>query len=270
MSSFADTLALLAVLVLGVPHGAADAGLAMQTRLADSRAKLCVFMLGYGAVAALIVALWMAYPLPTLALFFLLTVFHFGRGDALAFGTSHMTARAFVHGGFIIMIVIAHEVETMAYFYRLTDADAWPVITMLRLLALIWIAAFGVAIMRDWLTPAAIIEIMALTILAFMLPPLPAFAIYFCAIHSRRHFLRLMANPHINTKTNLRLALAITLISLAAISMAAFFINPMQFTDGLLRSLFIALAALTVPHMLLIDAMALPRPAFEEHQYESE
>lgn len=250
-----DMLALLAVLLIGVPHGAADAAIAMQTRLADSRQKLIAFLALYCAVTALVIAAWYASPSMALLIFLALTVFHFGRGDALVYGRGLVSLRALLHGGFIISVALAHEVEVSALFRLLTAQDAWPIMTVLRLTFLLWLIALGVALIGNKITLSAFGEIAALFVLACILPPLVAFAVYFCGVHSLRHFKRLARDPRLNRVAHRRLALWLAAISILAIAGAAYSINPQQIGDGLMQSLFIALAALTVPHMLLVDGL---------------
>lgn len=250
-----DMLSLLAVLLFGVPHGAADAAIAMQTRLADSREKLFSFFALYCGITALVIMAWQAAPNISLLIFLALTVFHFGRGDALVHGRDALNLRALLHGGFIITIALVHEAEVSALFRLLTAQDAWPIMTVLRLSFLVWLLALGLAFIGNKITLSALAEIAALFVLACTLPPLFAFAVYFCGVHSLRHFKRLVRDPHLNTAAHRRLALCLAAISIFAILGAAYFISPQQIGDGLMQSLFIALAALTVPHMLLVDGL---------------
>ena len=250
-----DLLSLMAVLLIGVPHGAADAAIAMQTRLADSQQKLVGFLIAYCGLTALVVAAWFTAPNLSLMIFLALTVFHFGRGDALAYGRDTLFLRALLHGGFIISIALAHEVEVTALFRLLTAQDVWPIMSALRLAFLLWLAALGVALITDKIKLAAFGEIAALFILACSLPPLMAFALYFCGIHSLRHFKRLARDPRLNTAFHRRFGLCLAALSIAVIAVSAIIIDPNHIGDGLLQSLFIALAALTVPHMLLVDGI---------------
>lgn len=250
-----DMLALLAVLLVGVPHGAADAGIAMQTKLADSRQKLAGFLIAYCAIVMLVIVAWYAAPNTVLLIFLMLTIYHFGRGDALAHGRNTLGLRAILHGGFIISVALAHEAEVSALFRLLTAHDAWPIMTALRLVFILWLASLGISIMRNLISVREVGEIIGLLALAFIVPPLPAFALYFCGVHSFRHFARLAKDPQLNTLAQRRRAYWLAGISIIAIAIAAFLLNPQHIGDGLMQSLFIALAALTVPHMLLVDGL---------------
>ncbi len=264
-----DMVALLAVLLIGVPHGAADAGLAMTTRFVDNRLKLAGFILAYIATALLVIGLWLTAPLMALTAFLALTLYHFGRGDALAYGRQDLPWRAMLHGGFIMHIALAHAGEVTALFRLLTHAgaDIWPLFVGLHMMFLLWLAAFGIAIMRARLSLAAIGEICALIVLAWIVPPLVAFALYFCAIHSARHFARLAADERLNTPHNKMLAAGLAVIAVAAIAIATILLDAAHLGDSLMRSLFIGLAALTVPHMVLIDGFDLVTDKLQETRH---
>lgn len=267
-----DMVSLLAVLLIGVPHGAADAGLAMTTRFADNRAKLAGFMLAYIAAAALVIGFWHIAPLTALTVFLAMTVYHFGRGDALAYGRGGLAWRALLHGGFIMHIALAHPDEVSGLFRLLTHeaADIWPLMSGLHVAFLLWLALFGMAIMSERISLRAIGEISALMALAWLTPPLVAFAVYFCGVHSARHFARLAADERFNTPQNKKLAAGLAVIAIAAIAaiaIAAAFPDAAHFGDSLMRSLFIGLAALTVPHMLLIDGLDLVADSQKETRH---
>ena len=81
------------------------------------------------------------------------------------------------------------------------------------------------------------------------------FAVYFCALHSVRHFTAtLRAVPDGRRAMGLAVALsvAVTLVAAGILRYGA----PLQAVDTtgqILRIVFIGLAALTVPHMILVD-----------------
>ena len=252
-----DMLALLAVLLFGLPHGAADASLAMQTRYGENPTRLASFMLGYLSLAALMVAVWWLAPIVALSGFLLMTIYHFGRGDALAYGRTQLHLRALLHGGFILTVALSNEPQVTALFFLLTGSDVWPVLVMLRALWLCWLMGLGFALLTDRVSLKALGEIIGLFFVALIGSPLIAFAIYFCLVHSARHFARLAADPSLNTTRHRNQAALLAGISILAVLVGAAFLNPTQWGDGLMQSLFIALAALTVPHMLLVDGFDL-------------
>jgi Brp/Blh family beta-carotene 15,15'-monooxygenase len=81
------------------------------------------------------------------------------------------------------------------------------------------------------------------------------FAVYFCALHSIRHFTSTMrAVP--NGQRALGVAVVLSgIVTLAAVAVT--FLGPAgpvaDPTEQGIRVIFIGLAALTVPHMILVD-----------------
>jgi len=98
------------------------------------------------------------------------------------------------------------------------------------------------------------LEILVLAIILAYLPPLWGFAIYFCLVHSSRHILHLLNSVGSLNYNDYVLLLVTVLVSILAILIGAFHFTNNPFDIGIIRATFIGLAALTVPHMLLIDS----------------
>jgi Brp/Blh family beta-carotene 15,15'-monooxygenase len=94
------------------------------------------------------------------------------------------------------------------------------------------------------------------------LPPLIFFAVYFCALHSPRNFL-IEWGQWEGSGTQRRILL-LTYTGAAAASMAALLWlqarMALSLEAALARTLFIGLAALTVPHMALAYWVRRPAP----------
>ena len=92
-------------------------------------------------------------------------------------------------------------------------------------------------------------------ILALILPPLVSFSIYFCIIHSPRHIFIILNK--MNSHDRLRAIKETIFYSLTAFllmfTVGYFLANSYIITDSIIKVVFIGLAALTVPHMILID-----------------
>ncbi len=101
--------------------------------------------------------------------------------------------------------------------------------------------------------PWVAVEYALLVATALVTPPLIYFVIYFCLLHSPRHFLLTADQLSLTPLQGLRAAWPILVATLAitalgAISLAVF--TP-AFEPATLQIVFIGLAALTVPHMRL-------------------
>jgi len=90
---------------------------------------------------------------------------------------------------------------------------------------------------------------------AALLPPLLLFTIYFCCLHSLRHF---SATIRSIPRAGRALAIAALLSGVVVLAAGSFLQTvanegPDALARGLAQTIFIGLAALTVPHMILVD-----------------
>ena len=113
-----------------------------------------------------------------------------------------------------------------------------------------------------YLRPKLRVRLAELAVLAIafgLLPPLVGFSLYFCGVHTPRHLARvwhaISEDGRGRTKV-LTLALVFTLASWIAGGLSLWLVSAAETIDeAILRVVFIGLAALTVPHMILVDGM---------------
>ena len=102
-------------------------------------------------------------------------------------------------------------------------------------------------------------EILVLIGIFALAPPLLGFAIYFCLVHSSRHFLEVFRTlkQTIDARKIQLQAVVLTVLAWSA-GLVAFLLlaDVGQPEPALLRITFIGLAGLTVPHMLLVDGLS--------------
>lgn len=248
-------LPLMLVVVAGFPHGAADGVLALRLA-ARGRLSLTLFMAAYLAIAGAVAMLWWLAPLAGFVLFLALSVSHFGMMDTAA--TAHLPyrgARVAIHGAVPIMVVpLAHGAEVTAIFSVLVSGDVAVLIDLLHLAAPVWaLAVLWLALGQGAGGRRAATEVAALAAMLALLPPLWGFAVYFCAVHSVRH-LRAVARALSPLGPGVWWQVAaFSAVSVAAVLAAVPWLATVDLDSGLIRATFIGLAALTVPHVLLID-----------------
>ena len=97
---------------------------------------------------------------------------------------------------------------------------------------------------------------LSLIILNYFLNPILAFTIYFCFLHSIRHSISLIQKININFKKGLpifvRKALPLTIITIFLYLLALYFLNNFNdLNESIYKVIFIGLASLTFPHILL-------------------
>jgi Brp/Blh family beta-carotene 15,15'-monooxygenase len=94
---------------------------------------------------------------------------------------------------------------------------------------------------------------LAVVLLSTLASPLASFTLYFCGMHGLRHILRTGAYSGLNFMQMGLVSLA-PMLGVTSIALLVWFYFPeLPSYEHLLRLLFVGLAALTVPHMLLID-----------------
>jgi len=246
--------ALLAVIVLGVPHGALDGEIARSLlRPRFGRAWFPIFSVPYLALFALVLLSWHLAPIPTLAAFLAASVWHFGSEDAP--GTR---LEAVVRGGLPIAVpVLAHPTATTAVFAAIAAAPLPQPPEWLLDASLVWLALAAVWAGRMALRrqghPLVVPALLAGVFIA--LPPLTAFAIYFVCVHAPAHTAALIRNPRRaprvrDGRSAIFLALPITGLTLL-IGAALWPLYAGALPQRLLCLTLQVLAALTLPHMLL-------------------
>ena len=255
----ASIIGLLMVALIGLPHGAFDAAVGNYLGAYRSRWSLVRFVLVYSLIVAFVVLVWMAVPGLSLAIFLIISMVHFGWGDANAKTTPVFILQIAMHGGLAVFgIVNFHLAEAAAVFDVLTGGDTAIALAVARL-ASFALPVLGTiyALLAFWHPEirVRVIELIAIGLLLFMLPPLVGFACYFCFVHTGRHM------RHIWQKLQTIMSVRHIVIQATGFTLASWFfggaallwLNSGHLDAAILQVVFIGLAALTVPHMILID-----------------
>jgi beta-carotene 15,15'-dioxygenase len=243
--------------LLGVPHGAFDVLYGHRLFALNSAPRWMFFLAAYTATSAVMVALWFALPFIFLVVFLLITVLHFS-ADPLT-GTRSVS-RFFYGGAIIVLPNLLHGNEVHRLFGLLVtqaaDSAALNGLTQtLQWLAWPWLAALLLCALVEartrWLTAC---ELAAVAALAVLLTPLLAFTVFFCFMHGARHTLRTLPHADHGTLKTLFGAVALVMLLVAIFAIAAYFWLANTPLDArLIQIVFIGLAALTVPHMTLVE-----------------
>lgn len=241
------------VAVLGLPHGALDMPIADALwPLTGWRRKL-LFTATYLGLSGAVIAVWMLAPGAALAIFLVYSALHFSGDWARAGSALRWSGGCATIGAPALL----HHAEVAALFAVLAPQEAAAVVADAA--ALIGLLAFAGFVLSSLLAPSegrtAASEQAILWVTAAALPPLMYFVVYFCALHSVRHFtatMRVIPDGRRAMAVAVALSVAVTLVALLVLQFGA----PVQAADTtgqIIRIVFIGLAALTVPHMILID-----------------
>jgi Brp/Blh family beta-carotene 15,15'-monooxygenase len=266
-------LVLLATLValLGLPHGAVDhwQGRTLLANRFGANWPL-VFGAGYVAATALVVAAWVAWPPVLLVGFLILAAGHFGLEDVAARPAIHAAGPALrgadivLRGSLPVLLPMGcHSDETAGLFAALmagtTVGDVTPLLDAVAFISPIYLVA-----LTGWIVAAIAngesltgAEVTVQTAMFVVLPPLLAFSAYFCLWHSLRHSLMVIdwagySDLGAGIRQFVQSAVLLTALTVAAGLLAWLVLHaPSNNSAATLQVVFIGLAALTVPHVLL-------------------
>lgn len=240
------------ILIIGLPHGALDVWLfrlASDTRFSfDYIAFLVIYILCTGIV----LCLWLINPGLGLALFLCYSAWHFSEDwtdfDHVAF--------SLVMGIAVVSLPALFHVQEVSHLFQIIAGERGPFIAdwlagtaagVVSFLVLCSIAFFNRLRHRS-------VQMLLLILLAWQTPPMVYFVVYFCFAHSLRHYSEILKLSDSQQRGTLVLnAAGFTLIAVAfGVVIAIFFPSDMQMEDQVLRAVFVGLAALTAPHILVV------------------
>ncbi len=244
------------ITVLGVPHGALDPVLARRLFRVRSLKDWLGFVLGYCALAALAVVAWQTEPLLFLIAFLLISIAHFS-GDPPE-GTTWLS-RVLYGGAAVVLPALLHAGEVTRLFSFLAGSEAAArIVPLLHALGWPWLAGLAAAALhRAGADGLASLELASVGILAFAAPPLLAFTVFFCGMHSARHILRTFASGRSASRLLLAASLA-PMVGVLIIAAAAWHsLRGLPLDARIIQIVFVGLAALTLPHIVLVDRVRL-------------
>ena len=242
-----------AVAILGLPHGALDLPIAQTLwPLNGWRGKLRFVSL-YLGLSLLLIITWIFLPGPALFVFLIYSAFHFS-GD---WDDSGIILR-FSGGAATVGAPALFQTEEVATLFSqlAPESAAHSAAILLAVMGGMFLCMF-VATIIVWpqFRTRAASEQGIIWISAACLTPLIYFVIYFCILHSIRHFSNAIASLE-DPRQGLRVALLLSGVTVLA-GFIGFLVlqgtKPELLEQSVLRIIFIGLAALTVPHMILVD-----------------
>ena len=137
-------------------------------------------------------------------------------------------------------------------------AQIAPLVSACVLLTIGW-SLFEFARFREPVALGRVIELLVTALMFIQLPPLLAFTLYFSVLHSLRHMLAVAdwrpgGTLFIYLFDAYRTALPITMVSVVIGATAYLLLGGLSFDmTQLMRVVFIGIAAMTYPHVLLIE-----------------
>ena len=248
-------LMILGILIvfLGLPHGALDPWIAKKIGLVSKINSSWKFNFGYFCAALAVVVLWSFFPVFSLLMFLIISSWHFS-GD---WAKQMPLFQRIGMGALVLLLPIGwHPNEVVVLFEYLSGPDGAELAHQLAvpagLLASCSVGLSFFALLRkNWMTA---FECIAFLALAITTPPLVYFVIYFCLRHSPQHLFELLTLASPQEQKRLRWTIpGYTLLTLIPVGLLGLWWSSLPSEALLMRVIFIGLAALTVPHMALIE-----------------
>ncbi len=256
-------LAALAVFVvltlsLGFAHGAMDIWL-----LCDAQGKLSLTSaVSYATAAAVLAVVLAAWPGVALIVLIGLSIWHFGEQAHFEHANLRVAwlLRAVQGGASVMLPVLLSPSALSPRVTGIVGSDAawvWPLWVGL---AALWCALLLAAcvVIRPWQAggeKTLWLELVGLIALNVFLSPLLAFALFFGLYHSGMHILRMLRLRQFAGEGWLLLAATLVATWLALAALLWWMpsqLYALQDSGLLLRWLVVALAAVTLPHLILV------------------
>ncbi|MEI4231891.1 Brp/Blh family beta-carotene 15,15'-dioxygenase [Roseovarius sp. D22-M7] len=251
----ATQLLLLAPLIaiFGLPHGALDLPMAETLWPLDGCRGKLRFMAIYLGLVACVIGLWIVLPGAALVAFLAYSALHFSDDWSHAASPLRWTGGLATIGAPALL----HHAEVTTLFAYLVPAGAasWAAAAAAIAGGVAGVGFVVTVLFRPQTRERAALEQAILWGLAALLPPLVYFTVYFCGLHSIRHFdatIRSVPRARRALVTAAGLSAAVTLTG-ALLLYARSGSDSLTAEGGGMQVIFIGLAALTVPHMLLVD-----------------
>tara|TARA_B100001175_G_scaffold316934_1_gene332190 strand:- start:2197 stop:3132 length:936 start_codon:yes stop_codon:yes gene_type:complete len=270
-NNISPLLCLLLILIIGVSHGSLDHEKGKKLFKILNINKIYIFYLFYILIATLVIVTWIVFPSITLIIFLIVASYHFGKEDTqfLINNISYFNQFLFFLKGSLIILapMFFHFEETVAIFkLLLVDNEifylslAFVETNKVLPILIVFSTLSGVYLFfEEFETKKLIIflDYFSILMLNYYLSPLVAFTIYFCFLHSIRHSISLINEIDNNDFSHginifIKKALPLTILTTILCIFGLYLLsNNYGLHSSILKLIFIGLASLTFPHILL-------------------
>ena len=261
----------LLILSIGISHGSLDNLKGRKLFQIFKVKKFYIFYLAYILIAIIVIILWILIPYVSLIIFLVVASYHFGKEDTqfLIVENSYYNQFLFLLKGSLIVFapMYFHFNETISIFkllfienenfYNFLDLIESKKI-LLYCIILSTLANILLFTKNFELKKFTIfLDYFSIIIINYYFSPLVAFTIYFCFLHSVRHSISLMSELDRDDLGNgfkifVKKALPLTIITAIFCAIGLYLLNnTYNLESSILKIIFIGLASLTFPHILL-------------------
>ncbi len=268
---------LCGILVLGVPHGAADLLVATQNAGNDKKAfSKLRFLAEYISRLALFALIFWFFPVIANVLFIFFAAYHFGETDLYQFKTNTLSGKLFVisYGLLILSVILLHHFEEVKPLFQMfnagkentvlinwLDANRYNIISVTGIL---FFTTTFIYFLRNSHTAAKdkgqfLVRLALILFILFNLPMLLGFTFYFVVWHSvlsLNNIIKYLQTKNAYPKKIIkRQIVQYSLLAIGGIGL--FGLTGFMFvsSNATVGYLFLGLAVLTAPHMQIMHDM---------------
>ena len=256
---------LFLILILGVSHGSLDNIKGKKILKNYGYRSITIFYISYISISLIIILSWLLFPNLILLIFLIVASYHFGKEDTVFKINEKFPSNEilfFLKGSSIIVAPLLFQRDLTNEIFNTLNFEVFEHYffndySLILLLFLSFLSNLYLIKNKniDFKT-ILILDYFSVIILNFFLTPVLAFTIYFCFLHSIRHSISLVFELDKNFKTGLMKfilkAVPLTLLTGIIFLLVIYFLNNFyDLNEAVYKVIFIGLASLTFPHILL-------------------
>ena len=262
---------LFLILIIGVSHGSLDHVKGGKLLKIFKIENISLFYISYILLAVMVVTLWIFIPSILLIIFLLVASYHFGKEDTQFlhnYNSNFMSILYFLKGSLVILAPLYFHFEETIAIFKLLLIDNENFYSSLSFIENNRLIDLGIILssissiilfvkkftLRNF---SIFFDYFSILILNYYLSPLIAFTAYFCFLHSVRHSMTLIYELDNNNMKNgllifIKKAMPLTVLTAVICLIGIYLLNfKYEFNDSIIKVIFIGLASLTFPHILL-------------------
>ena len=269
--NISSLICLILILIIGISHGSLDHEKGRKLFKIFNINSISIFYISYISISILIITIWIFMPSISLIVFLFVASYHFGKEDTqfLINKVSIFIQLLFFFKGLLIILapIFFNFGETVSIFKLiLVDNENFyltldfiesnkilPILIILSTLSSIYLFLKEFNLKKF----SIFLDYFSILILNYYLSPLVAFTIYFCFLHSVRHSMSLIYEIDSQDFTNgikifVKKAIPLTILTGIFCLIGLYLLNNnYDLNSSILKIIFIGLASLTFPHILL-------------------
>ena len=256
---------LFLILIIGISHGALDNIKGAKLLNLFGYKSMYLFYSSYIFISLLIIFLWLILPNLVLLFFLIVAAYHFGKEDTIFKLQKNLIFKEilfFFKGSSVIIAPLlfqresTNEIFATLNFYIFQNSLFNDIFLIIFLLLSLFSGVYLSIGKSIEFKNVMILDYFSVIILNIFLNPILAFTLYFCFLHSVRHSFSLINEMDKSFKKGLKKfiikAVPLTIVTGLIFLICIYFLNNLyEIDEAIYKVIFIGLASLTFPHILL-------------------